>query len=56
MEESETPQCPECFKAGGRARSVSVGPGYREITYKCAECGHSWTVTLKEHDLEPHWG
>ena len=54
MDDSETPQCPECFKAGGRASSVSVGPGYREITYKCSKCGHTWTVTLKEQELQPN--
>ena len=55
MNESETPQCPECSKAGGRACSVSVGQGYREITYKCSKCGHTWTVTFKEPELQPNW-
>jgi len=55
MSEPELPHCPECYKTSGRPCSVSVGPRYREITYKCSKCGHTWTVTLKEQELQPHW-
>jgi transposase-like protein len=56
MEEgqSETPRCPACSNAEGRACVVSVGAGYRTITYKCPSCTHTWTITLPEIELQPH--
>ena len=45
-----SPECPYCQMTNGHPIEVEEGHGYRRVTYRCANCQHTWAQTT---DLAP---